>query len=351
MSSKRLPVILGVAVVLAATAGWFVETRSDALVLTGIVTTDDVVVSPLIAGQIDKMFVKEGDSVVPLQLLARLVPAELQADRAFFQHSAAEGVVRVQEGEASVRLQSMQTEDQISQAESMLAAAVAQQAEGAANLSNAKTALDRYEVLGRAGAIAQQDLDQQRTTYSVAKARADAADKQVEAPRAALALARAAAEQVTIKRSELGAAQQQRAAEAAQQTKADVRLAYTEIRSPIAGIVNVRAVRAGEVVNPGQPIVTLVNPDSLWVRADVEETYIDRIRLGDTLTVRLPSGIERTGTIFYRGGDAGSATQRDVSRSKRDIKTFEIRLRIDNHDRRLAVGMTAYVLVPASARS
>jgi HlyD family secretion protein len=138
------------------------------------------------------------------------------------------------------------------------------------------------------------------------------------------------------------------AAATAQRTKADVRLRYTEIHAPIDGIVDVRAVRVGEVVNPGQPIVTLVNPDDLWVRADVEESYIDRVRIGDTLTVRLPSGVERPGKVFYRGADASFATQRDVSRTKRDIKTFEVRLRVDNKDRRLAVGMTAYVLLPVS---
>jgi HlyD family secretion protein len=100
------------------------------------------------------------------------------------------------------------------------------------------------------------------------------------------------------------------------------------------------------VVTPGQAIVTVVNPDDLWVRVDVEETYIDRVRVGDTLTVRLPSGQEREGTVFFRGVDAGYATQRDVSRTKRDIKTFELRLRVDNGDRRLAVGMTAYVVLP-----
>jgi HlyD family secretion protein len=84
------------------------------------------------------------------------------------------------------------------------------------------------------------------------------------------------------------------------------------------------------------------------VRADVEETYIDRVKIGDHLRVRLPSGAEADGTVFYRGVDAGFATQRDVSRTKRDIKTFEIRLRVDNHDRRLAVGMTAYVLLPVA---
>jgi multidrug resistance efflux pump len=107
-----------------------------------------------------------------------------------------------------------------------------------------------------------------------------------------------------------------------------------------------RAALQGEVVNPGQAIVTLINPDDLWVRADVEETYIDGIHLGDKLEVKLPSGAERDGTVFYRGVDADFATQRDVSRTKRDIKTFEIRLRCDKKDRGLAVGMTAYVILP-----
>ena len=61
--------------------------------------------------------------------------------------------------------------------------------------------------------------------------------------------------------------------------------------------------------------------------------------------MRLPSGEERQGTVFYRRADAGFATQRDVSRTKRDIKTFETRLRLDNSDRKLAVGMTVYVLL------
>jgi HlyD family secretion protein len=114
----------------------------------------------------------------------------------------------------------------------------------------------------------------------------------------------------------------------------------------VSGIVDLRAALQGEVVNASQGIVTLIDPDQLWVRADVEESYIDRIRLGDVCTVRLPSGAERPGTVFFRGVDADYATQRDVSRSKRDIKTFEVRLRCDNHDRALAVGMTAYVALP-----
>src|SRR5213596_4060081 len=149
-----------------------------------------------------------------------------------------------------------------------------------------------------------------------------------------------------MRSSQVQANEHMQAAAAAQRTKADVRLRYTEIHAPIDGLVDVRAARVGEVVNPGQPIVTLINPDDLWVRADVEESYIDRVRVGDRLTVRLPSGAELEGTVFYRGADASFATQRDVSRTKRDIKTFEVRLRVDNTDRRLYPGLTAYVTLP-----
>jgi HlyD family secretion protein len=50
--------------------------------------------------------------------------------------------------------------------------------------------------------------------------------------------------------------------------------------------------------------------------------------------------------VFYRSVDADFATQRDVSRTKRDIRTFEVRLRCDNTKRDLAVGMTAYIQLP-----
>ena len=128
--------------------------------------------------------------------------------------------------------------------------------------------------------------------------------------------------------------------------KAAVQLGHTKISAPVAGIVDKRVALQGEVVNPGQAIVTLINQDDLWVRADVEESYIEEIPLGKKLPVKLPSGATREGTVVYRSVDADYATQRDVSRTKRDIKTFQIRLRCDNADRALAVGMTASVELP-----
>jgi HlyD family secretion protein len=327
-------------------AYYYLSLPPTELVLTGIVTTNDVVVSPQIAGQIREMKVTEGDTVKKDQLVALIRPDELLADSDFYMHSAAGLGSQVQESEAALRFQERQTGDQIKQAESTLASAEAQQMAATADLENAKLNFDRTRNLSQKGVDSPQALDQARTAFDAAEARLDSLKKQVEAQRSALALAHALAEQTSVRRSQVQSTQQQQQAANAQHTKAEVRLAYTEVHAPIDGIVDVRAVRVGEIVTAGQPIVTLINPDDLWVRADVEETYIDRVRLGDKMTVRLPSGDTREATVFYRGVDAGYATQRDVSRTKRDIKTFEVRLRADNKDRRLAVGMTAYVLLP-----
>src|SRR5258705_396522 len=111
------------------------------------------------------------------------------------------------------------------------------------------------------GVVSQQELDQAHTQYMVAQSKIDSLVKQIDAQRAAVQLARSNADQVSVRRSQLETNQKQQAAAAAQSAKAGVRLGYTELRAPIDGIVDVRAARIGEVVTPGQPIVTLINPD------------------------------------------------------------------------------------------
>ena len=316
-----------------------------ALVLTGIVTTQDVVVSPQISGKIENVSVREGDTVTKGQLLALVTPDELRAESNYASATAQGLSSQVQEAEAALRYQEKQTEEQIHQAESNVAAAQAQQAAAVADLEKARLNFERKKNLSTQELAPASELDEARTAFQSAEAHLDSLKKQVDAQRAAVALARANAEQVAVRQSQVRSNEHLQAAAVAQRQKAELRLAYTEIKAPIDGIVDVRAARTGEFVNAGQAVVTLINPDDLWVRADVEETYIDRVNNGDHLKVRLPSGVELDGVVFYRGVDAQFATQRDVSRTKRDIKTFEIRLRCDNTERRLAVGMTAYVML------
>jgi HlyD family secretion protein len=339
-----LPIVL---LLLAGAAfAYYRLSQPTALVLTGIVTTNEVIVSPQIAGQISELLVNEGDIVKKDQRVAVIRPDELRTDIDYYTHTAEGLGSQVKESEAALRFQQQQTGDQIRQAEATLASTGAQEKSAEADRENARLGFERSQKMVAQDIVTKEQFDQARTAYDAAKARVDSLNKQIDAAKSSVALAQSNAEQISMRRSQVASSQQQEAAANAQRAKADVRLAYTELHAPIDGIVDVRAVRPGEVVNAGQPVLTLINPDDLWVRADVEETYIDRVRIGDTMTIQLPSGAKRTGTVFFRGADAGFATQRDVSRTKRDIKTFEIRLRADNRDRALAVGMTAYVLLP-----
>jgi multidrug resistance efflux pump len=342
---KRL-VFLFILVAGAAGAYYAMHQPPGPLILTGIVTTQDVIVSPQLGGQIAQLLVKEGDSVEKNQLVAVLTADELKADRAYYASQVESVQSQVGENVAELRLEQRQTEDQIQQARAALETSIAQTGEAKAALESARIALERTQKLSKEGVAAVQLLDDARTSFDGAKGRLLAVEKQVEVQRAALAVANANAERVAVQQNRIRTSERQREAVAAQRKRADVRLSYSEVRAPSSGVVDVRAAREGEVVTAGQPIVTLVDPDDLWVRADIEETYIDRIRLGDQLKVRLPSGDERVGTVFYRAVDASFATQRDVSRTKRDVKTFEVRLRLDNKERRLAVGMTTYIELP-----
>jgi multidrug resistance efflux pump len=346
---RRLVLVLVILMAAGGVVYWKTRATAQGLLLTGIVTTDDVIVSSEIQGRISHLAVKEGDTVTRGQLLALIEPRELAADRAFYQHSEESSKAQVTEAEAALRLQELQTRDQIRHEEAALASVEAQEREGTAALELARTNAERAESLFKQGIVSGQAHDDARIAYQEAQARLESLKKQVEAQRASVALARASEHEVEVRRSQLAAGRHQVAAAGAQKVRATVRLGYTEIHAPIAGIVAERAARVGEVVNPGQAIVSLINPDDLWIRADVEETYIDSIRMGDRFPARLPSGREYMGTVFFRGVDAAYATQRDVSRSKRDIKTFEIRLRVDNSERRLYPGLTAFVTIPATA--
>jgi multidrug resistance efflux pump len=308
---SKIRILIVALVVLAGVLYFALRSRVHDIVITGIVTTDSVIVSSEIQGRLQQLLVKEGDEVKHGELLALIQPQEWKADMAYYKYQEA------------------QTTNQIHEAEANFASAQAQVVQAQADLENDRLSFLRIQALYAKGVESAQSADQARTTYEGAKAHVDSLERQVEAAEAAL-----------------NASRHQSAAAGAQADKAQVQLDYTEVHAPIDGVVDVRAALQGEVVNPGQGIVTLINPDDLWVRADVEESYVDRFHIGDKLKVTLPSGGMREGTVFYRGVDADYATQRDVNRSKRDIKTFEIRLRCDNSDRSLALGMSAYVTLP-----
>jgi HlyD family secretion protein len=168
---------------------------------------------------------------------------------------------------------------------------------------------------------------------------------QVRAADADLNTALANTHQANAARSTVASTRAQLANAEAQLKEAEVRLGYTQIYAPVSGTVSVRAARQGEVLNPGQPIVTIIDFSDTWVRAAIPETQADHIGLGDTLRIRLPGGTMTSGKVFFKSAEADFATQRDVSRRKRDIKTIVLKVRLDNPKSAYVPGMTAEILV------
>jgi multidrug resistance efflux pump len=344
---RRIITVAALILLMGGALFWITRPREGAIVLTGIVTTDDVIVSAEIPGRLRELRVKEGDTVQAGQVVAVIEPQELAADQSFYEHSEESSKAQVSQAQAALRYQERQTRDETERARAALAAAEAQLNESIAQQELAQASFERARGLKEEGIVSAQAFDEARTGLDAAKARVEALRKQVAVQQAALALAQSSVEEISVRRAQLAAGQHQVEAAGAQTRRAAVRLGYTEVRAPIAGLISIRAARVGEVVNAGQPIVSLINLDDLWVRADVEESYIERVRMGDAMEIRFPSGDVQSGKVFYRGAVAGYATQRDVSRSKRDIKTFEIRLRVDNSARRIYPGLTAFVTLPA----
>jgi HlyD family secretion protein len=215
-----------------------------------------------------------------------------------------------------------------------------------ANLWRDQTTYKRTQSLFDAGVAAAQDRDLALAALQASDAAVKSLEDQVRASEAQVAVANANRKQVGVQQSDLAATRAQLQQARADKATADVRLGYTKVFAPLDGIVSVRAARQGEVLQVGEPIVTVLDVDHLWVQADIEETYIDRVGLGQRINVRFPSGNTLEGTVMFKGVESDFATQRDVSRTKRDIKTFEIKVAVPNAGRTLMSGMTATVLLP-----
>jgi len=239
-----------------------------------------------------------------------------------------------------------QTDASVRQTEASITAVSAQLEQSRAALWRDQQTYQRTQGLYDAKVASAQDRDLADAAVRTSQAAVKSLEEQVKAQEALRSVAQANRKQLDIQQMDLAGAQAQLQQARAEVEGAVTRLGYTKVYSPLDGIVSVRAARQGEMIAAGSPIVTIIDVDHLWVQTGVEESLVNSIQFDQSLRVRLPSGEEIQGKVFFKGVESEFATQRDVSRTKRDIKTFEIRLRVDNADRRLAVGMTAYVLLP-----
>lgn len=329
---------------------WFSTPSGREIPLTGVVDGNEVIVSPQITGRLVTLTVDEGSAVKKGDLIGQLDSKELEASWAAAKANVASLEAQVREANHNYTWTDDQTDASLKQAQATLTSTQAQLDQAQANLWRDQTDNERMQKLFDSGVESAQDRDHAEATLKASQANVKSLEETVSAEQAGMEVAKANRKQVDVRQSEVATtiAQLEQARAAAAET--ETQLGYTKIYAPIGGIVSVRVAKQGEVVSQGSPIVVIVDVDHLWVRADVEESYIDSVRFGQTMHVRLPSGDVLQGQVFFKGVENDFATQRDVSRTKRDIKTFAIKVSLPSDDDRLFTGMTATVLLPPPSK-
>jgi membrane fusion protein (multidrug efflux system) len=76
-------------------------------------------------------------------------------------------------------------------------------------------------------------------------------------------------------------------AAAAARDNAALQLGYTKVTAPEAGIVSRKQVEPGQLVQAGQPLLTIVSDTGVWVTANFKETQLERIRVGQEVEVEV----------------------------------------------------------------
>jgi HlyD family secretion protein len=342
---NRVFILLGFIFVIATIYYVFSADHSKDLVLIGTVDANQVIVSAQVEGRIQKLLVDEGTPVKAGDLIAVLDPSELQTQEAAAAANISSLKHRVSETQSTAQSTSGSTTSDVANAQARLASAKAQLAQSKATLDRTASDSRRMIELAKAGVASDQERVQAETNLQAAQATLEAQQELVKAAEADLNSALARTHQATAAKSTVQATEADLKNAIAQKNQAAVRLGYTNVYAPVSGTVSVRAARQGEVVNVGAPIVTIIDLTDTWARAAIPETYADHIGYGDVLRVRLPGGTVTSGKVFFKSVEGDFATQRDVSRRKRDIKTIVLKIRLDNPRGAYVPGMTAEVLV------
>jgi multidrug resistance efflux pump len=327
---------------------WYLTTtsRSSDLQLIGTVDANEVVVSSKIPGRLQTLLVKEGDAVKAGQVIATIEAADLDAALQAAEAAAASGKWKLSGAEASVRQTQDETQSGTAAAEAQLKAAQAALAQAQAQLARQKADTSRTVALADQGIMSQQAKDEAQTSLQAAEAAVNNAAGSVAVAEATLRQSRAHEILTEVSRQTVNETRDAVANARALAAQARVEQSYAEIVAPADGVVNVWAARQGEVVGAGTPIVTIMDLGQTWVYAPLPETQADAVKLGDELRVVMPGGTSVMGRVIAKSTQADFATQRDVSKRKRDIKTVQLKLLIPNQGAAFVPGMTAEVYVP-----
>ncbi|NEN96040.1 MAG: HlyD family efflux transporter periplasmic adaptor subunit [Moorea sp. SIO3I7] len=360
---------------IAVSSKYFVSTSQDRTIpLSGRIEGDETDIGTKVGGRVNFVAVQEGKEVNKDQNIVRLDDQEIQAQL----KGATARLVSAQQQELKARLQinlvesqilevqlnlkkaQEDTRGQVLQAEASVAANIAQLNQAFAKLEEAQSELnlakanrDRFAQLVEQGAVSKQQFDQTQTTFEKAQATVKASQASVNAigklvnvAQGQLVQAQTSTLNPEIINAQLSRLQTQLAQARLQlaMVKAEVEIAKAfqqeikskisdlEIASPIDGVVITRLVEPGEIVSAGQTLLTVIDPNNVYLRGYIPEGDIGKIRVGQKAKVFLDSYPDQplSATVTTIDSQASFTPENIYFREDRVRQVFGIKITIDN---------------------
>lgn len=229
----------------------------------------------------DYTFVHKGDTLVIIEdadFILQLAQAKANFQNALSGRNVAESVVSSSTNDISI------TESEISEVYVLMC--------------NAKRDCDRYAILLEQDAVTQQQFDAVETNYLALKAKHDALLRRKESTGLV-----AQQQRRRLDQNDAGI----EAARAAV-SLAELNLSYTVILSPCDGVTSRRGIQPGQLVQPGQTIISIVDTADTWVIANYRETQAARIMIGDTVRIDVDAlpGIDFCGVVETMSNATGA---------------------------------------------
>lgn len=164
------------------------------------------------------------------------------------------------------RMKQLIAKDEVSQQQYDAAVSAAEVAHAAVDTTQAGVAQTQHEL-----AVAQAKTAQSQAELQQARAEAEGT--------------KTAPQQVVITRAQAQSAEARAQLAQSALDQARLNLEYTTIKAPVAGIVSKKTIEAGQVVQPGQPLMAVVPQEDIWITANFKETQLADMHQGQTATI------------------------------------------------------------------
>ena len=295
---------------------------------SGYVEATDVRVAAEVGGRVLDVKVAEGDRIAAGAAIATIdsTAIEIAVRRAQAERDAAAAQLKL--------LQAGSRVEDIRQAAAQVQSAQAEVKAAQAELDAASADLERFEALLRANAGSRKQRDDAVTRRDVSAARVRAAQERAEAAADALARLRAGA-----RPQEIEGARARVAAADAQIASLQKNLADAVLKAPVGGLVTSKLIDAGEMVQPGTPLVVITDLDHAWANVYVDEPSVPRLRLGAPAVLVTDAGQRLNGSITFISPKAEFTPRNVQTAEERSKLVYRVKVSVDNRDGVLKPGM------------